>query len=100
MGEIFIYPFLKRFVKENGKLDPEKISQEEIDTFSYYMMTQLVKMLELHEFQLDSKFFQDFELVHDSFKSAVMRTVGKYHAMQDMVDSMNEEETDDNAEEN
>jgi hypothetical protein len=89
MSELYIFPLLQKYNTENG-VDLDAIPKEEIDKLSYHYMKQLVKLLKLHGFTVDTKFLKDFDLVHEALKSTISRAVGKFHPLQDYIDSLEE----------
>jgi len=84
---IVIYPLLK---KSNVKL-PENIeetTQEDIDRISDHLTKQLIHNLVNHKLQTNIKFFHDLQFIGEVVRSSMMRNLGMYHPLQDLIDDI------------
>lgn len=87
-AEILIFPLIAKHTrsKEEKKeliFDVEK----EIDKLTIHYMKELIRHCVSHGVDIDSSFEKDFQLVSESFKSTLLRSVGKHHVLQDYVDA-------------
>lgn len=84
-GTVLIFPLVKK--SPEGQVDPNEVSKETIDKMAKHYIEQLVLALKNHNLPLNSYSNQkDFNLVYESLKSAMLRSVGKHHNLQDYVD--------------
>lgn len=84
-GNVYRFPALKSI---KGKIDPDNVTEEKLEAIVYDLMHQVLWHVHSLGFELDKVFFEDFEFVNDAFLSALMRNVGKYHQIQDLLDDV------------
>ncbi len=84
-GTVLIFPLLKK--SPQGEVDINEVNKKEIDNLARHYTEQILFNLRNHNIPLGSyNVEKDFNLVFESLKSAILRTVGKHHVMQDYVD--------------
>lgn len=85
---LVIMPFFSRY---NEKTDfDEETTREQIEHLAFHYSRELIHKINQHGFDLNQTFFKDFELAHEAFKSALLRNIGKYHPLQEYVDTLDE----------
>lgn len=86
--KVAILPFFSRY---NGKdkVDDE-VTRKEIDELVDHYARELITKISYHGFELNDAFFRDYGLAHEALKSTLLRNVGKYHPLQEYVDTIEE----------
>jgi len=92
---VLIYPNVKR--APGDRIDPETISKEDIDKIAFHYVKQLIHHITNRGFPIDKDVFRDIDLTYESFKSALLRSVGKYHPLQGYVDELHSLDDADDA---
>jgi hypothetical protein len=87
-NKVLLYPYLK---KTGTKVDMDDVKQEEVEAIIDHYLYQFVQQLKNHGFDLNGSFATDFHFASEFTKSAVFKTVGIHHKLQDAVDEMLEE---------
>ena len=82
---VVIFPLIKRD-KDNKKIN--EIQKEDIEKISVYYMEQLRLICQNYGISQDKIFYRDFNLVYESFKSALLRSGGYHHKLQEYVDHL------------
>lgn len=83
---IYIFPIMKRH--KNQKIDLNVIPKEDLNKFVHHYMKQLLSQMSNHGIPMTTRFFKDYNLVHESLRSALMRQSGYFHPIQDIVDTL------------
>ncbi len=87
MPKILIYPLLRKtdYTVNTEKSQP---SDEDLSKLTDFYMTEIIRNLKNHGFQLNTALLKDMSVTSDFLKSAMCRNVGKYHHLQDTVDQL------------
>jgi hypothetical protein len=90
MQNVKVFPLLKRH--PSGKINNiEEIHEDELTDLSNHYMSQIVQNLSNHGFILTSSLCKDLSFIEELIKSSLMRSVGQYHPLQEMIDDIKEE---------
>lgn len=84
MENIVVFPLVKRVA---GAEEEEK--KQAIESLAYQYMTQIIGHLDHHGFEPDEQMMLDMELAHEAIASALYRSIGLYHPLQDLSDKSN-----------
>lgn len=73
---------------KDQKIDLNVIPKEDLNKFVHHYMKQLLAQMSNHGIPMTTRFFKDYNLVHESLRSALMRQSGYFHPIQDIVDTL------------
>jgi hypothetical protein len=93
-NNVAIFPLIKKFNLDQ-EIDFEKIPKDEIEKISYHYTEQLLKMFTNHGFPNNGSFLNDAYFLNDVIESMLLRSIGKHHPIQDLVDSFSETEEEE-----
>ena len=91
-NNILIYPILKKYEKDLKKTN---VDVEDIRDMTNHYMEEFINNLINHNIEIDQELVDDMKVAEEFMVSAIMRHFGKYHVMQDLVDTVL---TDENGE--
>lgn len=94
MSKVSIFPLLKKYDDGTGenKSPLEKITPEtEVQRIAFHYTEQLVHHFKNHGFPDSGFFYQDIDFLNELVESILLRSVGKHHQMQDLVDEIMED---------
>lgn len=88
-NNLLIYPLFK---KSNSNIDfsENEVLKENIDKLIEHYIYQIVGNLQNHNLPMDNSFNRDIGFVFESIKSAVYRSLGEYHALQEYIDHIHD----------
>lgn len=89
IDNVLIFPAIK--VSRKAEINSETVSEKDIETIcSHYTNQIIIALGKRHKFPMDGEFLKDSMFFRDSLKSAIMRSVGKYHPLQEIIDELAE----------
>lgn len=97
LSNLQIFPLLKKYPLKNNaeKIDVESIPEDEIDAIAMHYTKQLVHAFDNQGFPDTGLYFQDITFMQDVMRSLLLRSVNKHDPLQDLVDSIFDNEVDE-----
>lgn len=94
MSKLSIFPLIKKYDDGTGETKSwhEKVSPEtEVQRIAMHYTEQLIHHFRNHGFSDKGFFYQDIDFLNELLESILLRSVGKHHQMQDLVDEIMED---------
>lgn len=101
MSNLSIFPLIKKYDDGTSEIKSgfdKPTPETEVQRIAFHYTEQLAHHFKNHGFPDTGFFYQDMDFLNELLESILLRSVGKHHPMQDLVDEIMEEPSEDEGE--